>query len=196
MSRASSTCMPGYDPDDELTAFSLGTAAATAATTRSRMPARSRRRTDRRACASTWRKDLFSIADYESIDIVDAAIKDLAALGATIVDPGPTRCALPELRRQGGSRSGAIACSSASSRQCSPTGSDQIATADRRCTSIRRSFRTRPRTSRACAIWDRPAATPATAKYNLNLLFQGSAATPTSRTSPTSSTSRISGPTP
>src|SRR5262249_26096325 len=34
-------------------------------------------------------KDLFTIADAESIDIIDHAVQDLASLGATIVDPGP-----------------------------------------------------------------------------------------------------------
>jgi Asp-tRNA(Asn)/Glu-tRNA(Gln) amidotransferase A subunit family amidase len=34
-------------------------------------------------------KDLFSLADVETIDIVDRAIADLRDLGATIVDPGP-----------------------------------------------------------------------------------------------------------
>jgi amidase len=34
-------------------------------------------------------KSLFSVADEETIDIVDRAIEDLRGLGATIVDPGP-----------------------------------------------------------------------------------------------------------
>ena len=34
-------------------------------------------------------KDLFTVADSETVDIVDRAIDDLKALGATVVDPGP-----------------------------------------------------------------------------------------------------------
>jgi len=34
-------------------------------------------------------KDLFTLADAETIDIIDAAIAKLEALGATMVDPGP-----------------------------------------------------------------------------------------------------------
>jgi hypothetical protein len=34
-------------------------------------------------------KDLFTVQDFETIDIIDDAIDDLRDLGATIVDPGP-----------------------------------------------------------------------------------------------------------
>ena len=34
-------------------------------------------------------KDLFTVADSETIDIIDKAIDDLRGLGATIIDPGP-----------------------------------------------------------------------------------------------------------
>jgi Asp-tRNA(Asn)/Glu-tRNA(Gln) amidotransferase A subunit family amidase len=77
----------GYDPKDELTAFSIG-----------RKPAQA-------YIDSAWAqrldgvrigvireymaKKLFSKADEESIDIVDHAINDLRKIGATIVDPGP-----------------------------------------------------------------------------------------------------------
>ena len=77
----------GYDPRDELTAFSIG-----------RKPVQLYQ-----ASAAAQRLDglrigvireymskkLFSKADEESIDIVDGAIGDLRKLGATIVDPGP-----------------------------------------------------------------------------------------------------------
>ena len=77
----------GYDPADELTAFSAG-----------RMPAQ-----PYASLATAGRLDgvrigvvreymsrkLFSIADEESIAIVERAIEDLRELGATIVDPGP-----------------------------------------------------------------------------------------------------------
>jgi len=36
------------------------------------------------------RKDLFTLADAESIDLVDKAVTRLRQIGATIVDPGPT----------------------------------------------------------------------------------------------------------
>lgn len=77
----------GFDPKDELTAFSTG-----------RMPARSyasytkRRRLDgvRIGVVREYMdKNLFTVADAETIDIIDRAIEDLEDLGATIVDPGP-----------------------------------------------------------------------------------------------------------
>jgi amidase len=77
----------GYDPEDELTAFSVG-----------RKPAR-----PYASFAGAGRLDgvrigvvreymsrkLFSKADEQSIGIVERAIDDLRNLGATIVDPGP-----------------------------------------------------------------------------------------------------------
>ena len=77
----------GYDPRDELTAFSVG-----------RKPAE-----PYHSFANATRLDgirigvvreymdrrLFTVADSETIDIVERAIEDLRALGATIVDPGP-----------------------------------------------------------------------------------------------------------
>ena len=77
----------GYDPKDELTAFSIG-----------RKPAQpylsfaAARRLDGvriGVIREYMSKKLFSKADEESIDIVDRAIDDLRKLGATIVDPGP-----------------------------------------------------------------------------------------------------------
>jgi Asp-tRNA(Asn)/Glu-tRNA(Gln) amidotransferase A subunit family amidase len=78
----------GFDPGDELTSFS-----------RNRKPpqpyytyANATRLDGMRigVIREYMRKDLFTVADAESIDIVNKAIQDLGALGATIVDPGPT----------------------------------------------------------------------------------------------------------
>jgi len=78
----------GFDPNDELTSFS-----------RRRMPpqpyyayAGATRLDGLRigVIREYMRKDLFTQADYESIDLIEKAIQDLAALGATMVDPGPT----------------------------------------------------------------------------------------------------------
>jgi amidase len=82
----------GYDPNDELTAFSMN-----------RLPEKpywkyAERGAERKnlkgkrigVVREYMNKSLFSIADAETIDIVDRAIGDLRALGATIVDPGPT----------------------------------------------------------------------------------------------------------
>lgn len=76
----------GFDPKDELTAFSTG-----------RLPATPYGASAGKKRLDGYRigvvrefmdKDLFTIADAESIDIVDAQIKKLTALGATVVDPG------------------------------------------------------------------------------------------------------------
>ncbi|MBE2316116.1 amidase [Solirubrobacter sp. CPCC 204708] len=77
----------GFDPKDELTAFSNG-----------RLPERpyesytgSRRLFGYRigVIREYMDKDLFTPADAESIDIVDRAVGELRRLGATVVDPGP-----------------------------------------------------------------------------------------------------------
>ncbi len=77
----------GYDPKDELTAFSIG-----------RKPVKpylsfaATRRLDGLRIGVVreyMTKKLFSRADEESIDIVERAIGDLRKLGAAIVDPGP-----------------------------------------------------------------------------------------------------------
>jgi amidase len=77
----------GYDPKDELTAFSIGRKPAQpyASSTAARRLDGVRIGVIREYMA----KKLFSKADEESIDIVDRAINDLRKLGATIVDPGP-----------------------------------------------------------------------------------------------------------
>jgi len=76
----------GYDPRDELTAFSVG-----------RLPLKPYRdfaneRTLKGLRIGVVRehmdKKLFNEADVESIDLAERAISDLRRLGATIVDPG------------------------------------------------------------------------------------------------------------
>ena len=77
----------GYDPDDEITAFSVG-----------RLPsqpyasfAQEKRLDGLRigVVREFMDKDLFTAAAHQSIDIAERAIEDLRTLGATIVDPGP-----------------------------------------------------------------------------------------------------------
>ena len=77
----------GYDPKDELTAFSVG-----------RLPSEPYRSFANERTLNGIRigvirehldKKLFNDADAESIDIAERAIGDLRRLGATIVDPGP-----------------------------------------------------------------------------------------------------------
>jgi Asp-tRNA(Asn)/Glu-tRNA(Gln) amidotransferase A subunit family amidase len=77
----------GYDPKDELTAFSIGRKPAQPY---GRSAAAQRLDGVRLGVIREYMaKKLFSKADEESIDIVDRAIDDLRKLGATIVDPGP-----------------------------------------------------------------------------------------------------------
>jgi amidase len=76
----------GFDPADELTSFANG-----------RTPARPYHQYKERnlrgyrigVIREYMDKDLFTVADAETIDIVDRAIRDVRRLGATIVDPGP-----------------------------------------------------------------------------------------------------------
>jgi amidase len=77
----------GYDPKDELTAFSIG-----------RLPSEPYRSFANEQTLNGTRigiirehmdKKVFNEADAESIDITERAIGDLRRLGATIVDPGP-----------------------------------------------------------------------------------------------------------
>jgi amidase len=77
----------GYDPRDELTAFSIG-----------RLPAESYRsfaneRTLNGTRIGVIREHMdqkaFNEADVEAIDLTERAIGDLRRLGATIIDPGP-----------------------------------------------------------------------------------------------------------
>jgi len=76
----------GYDPKDELTAFSVGRKPA------SYLKSAAAQRLDGLRIGvirEYMAKKLFSKADEESIEIVEHAIDDLRKLGATIVDPGP-----------------------------------------------------------------------------------------------------------
>ena len=76
----------GYDPKDELTAFSIGRKPAVYL----RSAAAKRLDGVRIGVIREYMsKKLFSKADEESIDLVERAIDDLRKLGATIVDPGP-----------------------------------------------------------------------------------------------------------
>jgi Asp-tRNA(Asn)/Glu-tRNA(Gln) amidotransferase A subunit family amidase len=77
----------GYDPKDELTAFSIG-----------RLPTEPYRSFADEKMLNGMRigvirehmdKRLFNEADAESIDITERAIEDLRRLDATIIDPGP-----------------------------------------------------------------------------------------------------------
>jgi len=77
----------GYDPKDDMTVLSVG-----------RSPSRpyARFATAQRldglrigVVREYLNKTLFSKADEQSIDLVDRAIADLRALGATVIDPGP-----------------------------------------------------------------------------------------------------------
>ena len=77
----------GYDPKDELTAFSIG-----------HLPSEPYRSFAGERTLNGIRigvireymdKKLFTEADVESIDLADRAIADLRGLGATIIDPGP-----------------------------------------------------------------------------------------------------------
>ena len=80
------TVIAGYDPKDAVTAFSLGRIPS--------QPYESFAKTQRLdgmrigVLREYMDKDLFTEADAETIDVVDKAIDDLRALGATIVDPG------------------------------------------------------------------------------------------------------------
>jgi amidase len=76
----------GYDPRDELTAFSIG-----------RLPAEPYRSFANEHTLSGMRigvirehmdKKAFNAADVETIDLAEHAISDLRQLGATIIDPG------------------------------------------------------------------------------------------------------------
>ena len=88
----------GYDPKDELTAFSIG-----------RLPPEPYRSFANERTLNGLRigvirehmdKKAFNEADAETIDITERAIGDLRRLGATIVDPGRGGSAVSELRRQ------------------------------------------------------------------------------------------------
>jgi amidase len=75
----------GFDPEDELTSFAVGRTPP--------KPYYAYQERDLRGyrigvIREYMNKSLFTVADSETIDIVDRAIRDLRRLGATIVDPG------------------------------------------------------------------------------------------------------------
>ena len=63
----------GYDPKDELTAFSVGRKPAQPYSSFDRRTP-SRWRPHRRACASTCSRALLTMADDESIDLIERAL--------------------------------------------------------------------------------------------------------------------------
>lgn len=77
----------GYDPKDELTAFSVGRKPAQPYYSYAQNPSLSGVRIG--VVREYMNKALFTQADAQSIDIVEQAIVDLRKAGATIVDPGP-----------------------------------------------------------------------------------------------------------
>ena len=78
----------GYDPEDDLTVYSVGR------TPKDGYLASTRNRDLRGIRIGVLReymnKSLFTVADAETIDVVDQAISVLKNLGAIVVDPGPT----------------------------------------------------------------------------------------------------------
>jgi amidase len=77
----------GYDPADELTAYSIG---RTASPSYQSFTGQENLNGIRIGVLREYMdKTLFTQADHESIDIVERAVGDLRRLGATIVDPGP-----------------------------------------------------------------------------------------------------------
>ena len=87
------TVVAGYDPKDPLTVFSMG---RTPAQPYQSFAASQRLEGVRIGVVREYMdKRLFTLADSESIDIVDRALGDLRGLGATIVDPGPEGRSFP-----------------------------------------------------------------------------------------------------
>ena len=77
----------GFDPNDELTAFSVGRKPSEPYSSYANETRLDGMRIG--VVREYMDKDLFTVADAETIDLIDAAIEDLRALGATIVAPGP-----------------------------------------------------------------------------------------------------------
>ncbi|WP_084615963.1 amidase [Solimonas flava] len=77
----------GYDPKDELTAFSVGRRPAQPYAASSAPQRLGGLRIG--VLREYMDKSLFTVADAQSIDIVERGIGELKKLGATVVDPGP-----------------------------------------------------------------------------------------------------------
>jgi amidase len=80
----------GYDPKDELTAFSIGRAPAKSYASFTRGLSNAKPLAGMRigVVREYMDKKLFTDADIESIDIIERQLKVLSKLGATLVDPG------------------------------------------------------------------------------------------------------------
>ena len=77
----------GFDPNDEITAFSVGRKPSEPYSSYANETRLDGMRIG--VVREYMDKDIFIIADAETIDLIDAAIEDPRALGATIVAPGP-----------------------------------------------------------------------------------------------------------
>jgi Asp-tRNA(Asn)/Glu-tRNA(Gln) amidotransferase A subunit family amidase len=76
----------GYDPKDPLTVFSIGRTPSQPYQSFAKDPSLKGIRIG--VVREYMSKQLFTVADHETIDIVSRAAEDLKKLGATIVDPG------------------------------------------------------------------------------------------------------------
>ncbi|MDQ8204670.1 amidase [Pelagicoccus sp. SDUM812003] len=76
----------GYDPDDELTAFSVGRLPDEPYVSFARNPSLQGVRIA--VVREFMDRSLFTVADEQSIALVEQAIEDLKELGATVLDPG------------------------------------------------------------------------------------------------------------
>ena len=78
----------GYDPNDELTAFSVGRIPAKPSYSRFAVPGRLDGVRIGVVREFMDKSLMSSVAHFEAIDLIEKAIQDIRALGATIVDPG------------------------------------------------------------------------------------------------------------
>jgi Asp-tRNA(Asn)/Glu-tRNA(Gln) amidotransferase A subunit family amidase len=78
----------GYDPKDELTAFSTGRVSSQPYTTTAKSKSKPLAGYRIGVIREFMDKSLFSIDDVQDIDLANNAISELKKLGATIVDPG------------------------------------------------------------------------------------------------------------
>ena len=85
--RGYSTSIAGYDPKDELTAFSVGRMPR-AAVREVRAPRRGSTACGSASCASCSTRQPSLPRGHRTVDLVDQALVDLKSVGAEIVDPG------------------------------------------------------------------------------------------------------------